>query len=77
MEEDLKEGFGEAEKSFEIREETTRKLGETAEKAVDIDKLIEQADAKVRQKIQEDNPNAAYDEFEGGREMVQKIEGDK
>ena len=77
MEEDLRSGFGETEKSFEISEETARKLGETTEKAVDVDKLIEQTDADVRQKIKGDDLNAAYNQFEDGREAVQEVEDNK
>lgn len=77
MEEDLRSGFGETEKSFEISEETTRKLGETTGKAVDLDKLIEKTDADVRQKIESDDLNAAYSQFEDGREAVQEVEGNK
>lgn len=77
MEEDLRSGFGETEKSFEISEETARKLGETTEKAVDVDKLIEQTDADIRQKIKEDDLNAAYNQLEDGREAVQEVEDNK
>ncbi len=77
MEEDLRSGFGETEKSFEISEETARKLGETTEKAVDVDKLIEQTDADIRQKIKGDDLNAAYNQFEDGREAVQEVEDNK
>ncbi len=77
MEEDLRSGFGETEKSFEISEETARKLGETTEKAVDVDELIEQTDADIRQKIEGDDLNAAYNQFEDGREAVQEVEDNK
>lgn len=77
MEEDLRSGFGETESSFEVSEATARRLGETTEKAIDVDKLIEQTDSDVRQKIEADDLNAAYDQFEDGREAVQEVEGNK
>lgn len=71
MENDLN-NFGEVENTAEISEVTARKLGETTGKAVDVDKLIEQTDIDVHQKIKNGDLSAAYEQFEDGREVIQE-----
>ena len=71
MERDLN-NFGEAERSFEISQETVQELGGKAVEAKMVDDLIAKAEQEVKQKVKEDNLNAAYDEVMEVREEVQK-----
>jgi len=62
------ENLGETEQTAEaISRETAKKLGETAGKAVDLDRLREEVEEKV---IKEEDPNAGYEILAEGREEV-------
>ena len=62
------EDQSDAEKVAEVvSEETFKKIGESAQKAVDLDALREEVEEKV---IKEENPNAGYEILAEGREEV-------
>lgn len=64
----MNEQVGEFEQSIEsIKEGTLQSLGETAKKAVDIDKLAEEVKDDV---LKKEDPNAAYEKFMEGREAI-------